>query len=142
MRESLPPCLSSDEHSRTVSQSGPKWSATRNSIINVNKALTSETPVRLVRKHCVRLVESNPNHANEESSFQLAFSVDNTRVYHEVELQSIDLENDDAMNVSQLIEAYPKFIKAEDLDFGDDDSKLELVLGLYEKAVLITENML
>ena len=142
MRESLPPCLSSAEHSRTIEQSGPRWNSESGSVERLSKTLNSSTPIRLVRKHCVRLVESNPGSSSSEPCFQLFFSVDNTRVYHEVELQSIEIDEDDAKNISQLIETYPDFCKPEDLEFGSEDSKLELLLGLYEKAILITENEL
>ena len=93
-----------------------------------------DSQLRLVRRHCVRLVAEKDN-----KTFRLYFSVENTRVYHEVDLKSVEIRLTDAKNVKFLIKKYPKFCSANDLKFGDEEARLELMMGLYEKGILIAK---
>ena len=137
MRESLPPCLLDEESKRSIHSSGASWNDVSKSVENVEKVIASDTQLRLVRRHCVRLTRDE-----QAGTHRLYFSVENTRVYHQVELQSLELENDDAKNMKFIMSKYPKYCCADDLKFGEEDSKLELMMGLYEKGILVTGTVL
>ncbi|XP_075264800.1 ribosomal oxygenase 1-like, partial [Convolutriloba macropyga] len=134
IRESLPPCLSNEESNRTILTSGAKWNNESKTVIGVENIVDMDSQLRLVRRHCVRLVAEKDN-----KTFRLYFSVENTRVYHEVDLKSVEIRLTDAKNVKFLIKKYPKFCSANDLKFGDEEARLELMMGLYEKGILIAK---
>ena len=134
MRESLPPSLSTEESSRTIATSGAFWDNNSKSVQGTENVVDLDTKLKLVRKRCIRLIYERKTKTN-----RLYFNVENTRVYHEVDLKSIELDSVDAKNIKFLIRKYPKFCTANDLKFGDEQSKLELVMGLYEKGILISE---
>ena len=134
MRESLPPCLSTEESSRTIATSGAFWESNSKSVQGTENVVDLDTKLKLVRKRCIRLIYERKTKTN-----RLYFNVENTRIYHEVDLKSIELDSVDAKNIKFLIRKYPKFCTANDLKFGDEQSKLELVMGLYEKGILISE---
>ena len=51
----------------------------------------------------------------EEDSVHVYFSTENTREYHEVEEQSLEVGPDMAPAVEHLISSYPAWVKVEEL---------------------------
>lgn len=73
-----------------------------------------DTKVKLVRKHCVRLIY-------EESCFRLYHTLENGLVYHEEEPNFVEISDEFRSSVELLINSYPDYVRIEDLPIVDGD---------------------
>ena len=99
--------------------------------------------VRLIRANCVRLVTEIDN------STKLYYNVENTREYHEIgdEPNFLELDEETVPSVVALIQAYPKYIKVEELPIlakisSDLAKKMRVAQDLWERRLLITRECL
>merc|ERR1712083_1003912 len=113
MHDVLPPALELSEKARTVVGDGEKWN----------------------RSTAVRLV-------TVEDSVHVYFSTENTREYHEVEEQSLEVGPDMAPAVEHLISSYPAWVKVEDLPLDELEDRMKVAGDLWERGILMTSEPL
>jgi len=131
MHDVLPPALELHEKARTVAGDGEKWNSKKEAVVN-RVEIDPDTKVRLVRSTAVRLVQE------DEDVIKVYYSTENTREYHEVEEQFLEVDSDLAPGIDCLITSYPQWIKVEDLPIEDLESRMRVVSDLWEKGILIT----
>lgn len=52
------------------------------------------------------------------------YSTDNSKEYHEIEMQSLEVDESIMPGISKLITSYPNFICANELPIEDEDVKV------------------
>merc|ERR1719339_451899 len=134
MNDVLPPALELSEKARTVLGDGEKWNSIKNSVVN-RVEIDPDTSIRLIRSTAVRLV-------SEEDSVLVYFSTENTREYHEVGEQSLEVGSDLAPAVEHLITSYPAWIKVEDLPLEELEDRMKVAGDLWERGILMTNEPL
>jgi len=82
LHDSLPPCLSESEKSRSIHGNGEKWNNKKNRVDNVIE-LEPDTSIKLIRRNCLRLVV-------EDNICLVYHSLDNTKIYQEKEPQYLE----------------------------------------------------
>ncbi|KAL7639740.1 UNVERIFIED_CONTAM: hypothetical protein RMT77_009150 [Armadillidium vulgare] len=132
--DALPPYLTESEKQRTIFEGGERWSGDSEGVVNRNE-LTPETPIRLLRRGCVRLLVEN-------DSVRLFHSLENSREYHEEEPKFIEISPEIAPGIEKLLHSYPKYITIEDLPLDSLEDKMILATGLWEKGIIISEHEL
>ena len=90
---------------------------------------------RLIRSTAARLVP-------EEDTVMLYYSTENTREYHEVEAQCLEIGADMAPAVEHLVTSYPEYVKVEDLPLEDLQDRMKVVGDLWERGILMTSEPL
>jgi len=133
MHDVLPPHLEEHEKMRCVSGDGEKWNCKKNAVVN-RVELDPDTKIRLIRSSAVRLVT--------EESVKLYYSTENTREYHEVEEQFLELEEDQAPALEFLITSYPAYVKVEELPLDNIEDKMKVAGDLWEKKIIMTSEPL
>ena len=78
----------------------------------------------------------------EEESVHVYFSTENTREYHEVEEQSLEVGPDLAPAVEHLISSYPAWVKVEDLPLDELEDRMKVAGDLWERGILMTSEPL
>jgi len=134
MHDVLPPALELSEKARTVFGDGEKWHSSKQAVVN-RVEIDPDTHVRLIRSTAVRLVP-------EEDTVMLYYSTENTREYHEVDAQCLEIGADLAPAVEHLITSYPEFVKVEDLPLDDLQDRMKVVGDLWERGILMTSDPL
>ena len=89
----------------------------------------------MIRSTAVRLVP-------EEETVMLYYSTENTREYHEVEPQSLEIGPDLAPAVEHLVTSYPDYVKVEELPLDDLQDRMKVVGDLWERGILMTSEPL
>ena len=89
----------------------------------------------MIRSTAVRLVP-------EEDTVMLYYSTENTREYHEVEPQCLEIGADLAPAVEHLVTSYPEYVKVEELPLEDLQDRMKVVGDLWERGVLMTSEPL
>jgi len=134
MHDVLPPALELSEKARTVLGDGEKWNSSKNSVVN-RVEIDPDTSIRLIRSTAVRLV-------TEEDSVLVYFSTENTREYHEVGEQSLEVGSDLAPAVEHLITSYPAWVKVEELPLEELEDRMKVAGDLWERGILMTNEPL
>eukprot|EP00096_Caligus_rogercresseyi_P013490 TRINITY_DN6129_c0_g1_i1.p1 TRINITY_DN6129_c0_g1~~TRINITY_DN6129_c0_g1_i1.p1 ORF type:complete len:440 (+),score=129.22 TRINITY_DN6129_c0_g1_i1:221-1540(+) len=134
LHSSLPPLLSSNEALRTVEGGGERWHAGKSRVVN-RVEFDPNTEIRLLRANCLRIVK-------EEDSLRLYYNVENTREYHEMEPQFLDIDEDSAGAIEHLITAYPDYVKVEDLPLEDTETRFTLVQNMWETKLIMSKEPL
>lgn len=141
MHDSLPPYLTPRETNRCVEGDGEKWSATKQTVVN-RVEIDPQTEIRLLRANCIRLVTEEDTETGEDVC-RIYHNVDNTRQFREVEeAQFLEIDRDLAPAVEALQNAYPSFMKAEDLPLEGLDERMRVVQDLWERKVIMTREPL
>lgn len=129
----LPPVLDEDEMVCSVYE-GAERMAKDGMVIN-RVEIEPDTFVRLSRAHCARLVEEN-------GIYQLYYSCENSKEYHEFEPQFLEVDLELAPAIKEIINKYPEYVRVEDLPIKDLDKKIQIVRDLWEKAIVVAEQPL
>jgi len=135
MYDALPPCLELHEKARTVHGDGEKWNSKNKCVVN-RVEFDPDTRVRLIRSTALRLVQE------DEEIIKVYYSTENTREYHEVEEQWLEVDADIAPGIDYLINTYPEWSKVEELPIEDLEARMRVVSDLWEKGILMTEEPL
>lgn len=130
IHDSLPPVLSEAEKSCSVRNAGEKWDKQKQQVVGTTE-IEPDTHIKIVRKGVLRLL-------TEEDEVRIYHTLENGRVYHEVDPQYIEVEAEVASAVEFLIHSYPNFVSVENLPLPTLEKKLEIATSLYEKGLLIT----
>ncbi|CAH2008944.1 unnamed protein product [Acanthoscelides obtectus] len=131
MYDSLPPVLSKPEARYTSKYDGDFM---RDGKILNRVEIGMDTEVRLVRYHSIRVVI--------EDCPKIYYNLDNARVYHGEEEQSLMIDEELLPCVTALQNHYPKFLKVDDLPGEDHLAKARLVSDFWEKGLLVTNGPL
>lgn len=133
--DALPPYLSTQELVRT--SWGTKSKVTNNGKIRENK-LKMDTKFRLLRANIIRLVPY------VDDVYRLYYYVDNSKEYHEYELNYTELDNEAAMVVEHIIKLYPQYVDItklnnELLNEISLEQQIEVVQELWNRGFLMTK---
>lgn len=131
--DALPPYLTVEETARTVYGTLPV--VTGGGEV-VQPLVDLDTPVRLVRANVLRLVR------HEEEEFRIYFHTENSKEYHQFEENFVEISAEHAPAVEYLIKAYPNFSMPKDLPIDEDESCLAVAQDLWERGILITQELL
>lgn len=118
----LPPVLTPIELECSVLEDGERMGI--NGEIENRVEIEPDTRIRLARSHSVRLVE-------KENIYRLYYSADNSKEYHEYEVQFLEVGKDLAPAVAKIISIYPEFIKVDELPVEGEDNKVDLFIYFY-----------
>ncbi|XP_070164345.1 ribosomal oxygenase 1 isoform X2 [Polyergus mexicanus] len=129
----LPPFLTKDERKCSVAEDGEIM--TTNGIVKNRADITSETRIRLLRTHCIRLIE-------EDGRYRIYYSTENSKQYQEYELQYLETDAEFVPGIQKIIISYPNFICVKELPIESDDIKIQIVRDLWEKNLVITDTPL
>merc|ERR1712098_495855 len=130
----LPPALEVSEVARTVAGDGEKWHGTKKTVVN-RVEIDPDTIIRLIRSTAIRLVQ-------EDETVMMYYSTDNTREYHEVDAQSLEIGAEMAPAVEHLITKYPEWTKVEQLPLDELEDRMKVVGDLWERGIVITSEPL
>lgn len=96
--------------------------------------MDTETEVRLLRAHIVRLVRS-------DDSYNLYYHGDNSKEYHGMDLNFIEVEENTVDVIKMLIRVYPAYVKIQNLSLNIDES-MAVVYSLWDRGLLMTKEPL
>lgn len=130
--DALPPKLTPEEELRTVYTS--KAMVTGHGVVN-SLLIGINTKIRLIRANVLRMVR----HGDE---IRVYYSSENSKEYHGLEENFLEIDPSDAPAVEVLIKAYPKFIKPTELQLEKLKHNLSVAQDLWEKGILMTEEPL
>lgn len=131
-QDALPPYLTSVERARTVY--GTDGIVDDNGSVD-NPQLELNTPVRLLRANSCRMLR-------EGNEFRIYYHADNSKEYHEIEEQFLEIDASDAPAVEVLINTYPNFISPAELLLDDNERNLAVAQDLWERGILMTGDVL
>ncbi|KMQ85480.1 lysine-specific demethylase no66-like protein, partial [Lasius niger] len=107
----LPPFLTKDEQKCSVAENGEIM--TSNGIVKNCTNITPETRIRLLRMHCIRLIE-------EDGIYRIYYSTENSKEYHEYEPQFLEIDAEFVPGIQKIIISYPNFICVKELPIEND----------------------
>lgn len=93
--------------------------------------IDENTKIRLVSKHCCRLVV--------EELASLYYASANTPKYHEVDSMKITMPLEYAEAIEHLVEAYPKYVAVKDLPLETEEERLDLANELLDHQIAMVE---
>lgn len=128
--DALPPFLSGHEKVRTIF--GTKSIIAPNGKIR-EKMINLDTRIRLLRANIVRLVPS-------EDTYRLYYYVENSKEYHEYDLNYMELDEEAAPTIECFIKAYPQYVKPSELEGTSPARNLEIAQLLWGRGLLMTAN--
>ena len=112
-------------------------------------AITDETDlldlnIKLVTANAAHIVidnleEKEDNEEDDEQVFSIIYATQNTRVYHEVELQHLDLDGVFLEAVQTIFSAYPSSVKVSELTNLTEEEKVTLVEQLLNEGIVKVE---
>lgn len=130
--DAMPPKLSAEEEVRSVYSSKAQVTASG----QVESPLIEiDTNIRLVRANIVRMVRF-------AGGIRLHFSSENSKEYHGLDENFVDIDPDDAPAVEVLTRTYPNYVTPADLQLETDLRNLSVAQDLWEKGILMTEEPL
>ncbi|XP_048737323.1 ribosomal oxygenase 1-like isoform X2 [Ostrea edulis] len=130
IHDSMPPVLSEAEKAFSVHGSGEHWDKERMCVVGTAE-IEPDTTIKIIRKGILRLL-------TEEDEVRIYYSLENTRLYHEVEPTFIQISAEVGPAVEFLIHSYPKYVTVESLPLPSIDQRIDVASMLYEKGLLIT----
>ncbi|XP_058804291.1 ribosomal oxygenase 1 [Phymastichus coffea] len=126
----LPPILNEDENLYSVYAGGEKMIDGGIIINQINIEL--DTFIRLSRFHCSRLVK-------DDYAYHLYYSCDNSKEYHEYELQYLEVDEEFVPAIQKLYQKFPHYIRVKTLPINETDKKIQIVRDLWEKGIIIAK---
>ena len=123
--DALPPMLTEKEKAKT--SFGCNFLFNGNGEIAPKECIKENTKVRLLRRNILRLVQ-------EEGTIRVYYSTDNSKEYHEYEPNFLELEEDVANGIEDLVKAYPHFMKVKDISV---ENPVDFISSLWERGLLI-----
>lgn len=63
----------------------------------------------------------------EDNTYKLFYSTENSKVYHEYELQYLEIGEEYVPGIKMIINEFPKFVRVEDLPIDGLDLKVFFV---------------
>lgn len=131
--DALPPFLTSEERARTVYGTAGIVDGNNGSVDY--PLLELNTPVRLLRANSCRMLRQG-------DEYRIYYHADNSKEYHEIEEQFLEIDASDAPAVEVLINSYPDFITPAELLLDDNERNLVVAQDLWEHGILMTGDVL
>ncbi|XP_050677871.1 bifunctional lysine-specific demethylase and histidyl-hydroxylase NO66 [Leptidea sinapis] len=128
-RDALPPVLSDVEKAVTVFGDTDVMIDGGKVINRVEMSL--DTKIRLLRKNILRMVS--------EDCIRLYYYAENSLEYHGNELTFLEIDDDMAPAIENLIISYPEYVSIENLDLPNDTDKLQIADALWNRGLIMTE---
>lgn len=97
--------------------------------------IRGRTQVRLIRANVVRLTKVDDAH-------HLYYYSDNSKEYHENDLNFLEVDDSTVEIIKKLIQAYPKYMKVKDLSPDDFDAAQAVAYDLWDRSFLMTSTPL
>jgi len=141
MHDALPPMLTADEQLTTIHEQGERWNSDLNRVSNVVE-LQPDTRIRLLRRHCLRVVEQDNNDEDDEDNIVAYYTTDNARSYHDRPLSTLGVDKETLPALEMLFAIYPGFTSIDSLPLATIEDKITFVSTLYEKGLVRTEHEL
>jgi lysine-specific demethylase/histidyl-hydroxylase NO66 len=140
MHDALPPMLTAEEQLTTIHEQGERWDSELNRVSNVVE-LQPDTRVRLLRRHCLRVVEQDNQEDNddEEDTIIAYYTTDNARSYHDRPVSTLGVDKETLPALEMLFAIYPEFTSVDSLPLATIEDKITFVSTLYEKGLIRTE---
>lgn len=126
----LPPVLAPIELECSVLQDGERM-IDQGVVVN-RVEIEPDTRIRLVRAHCVRLIE-------KKKAWRIYYSSENSKEYHQYEPQFLELDSHIVPAVKKIISCYPEFVKVDDLPIEGEDNRVQVARDLWEKCIVLTD---
>lgn len=117
IHQSLPPCFTEDEKSRSIHNHGERWNSKKNRVENISE-IEPDTSIKLIRRNCIRLVV-------EENSCFVYHNLDNSKIWCEKEAQYLEVDSEVAPAIEHLIMFYPKYVTVEELPLDSIEEKVK-----------------
>ncbi|XP_007896625.2 ribosomal oxygenase 1 [Callorhinchus milii] len=133
MHDCLPPVLSKDEIACSVHGAPTRWENGKPRDVLLD--MKGDTEIRMLRSNIARLF-------SEDNRILLSYTVENSRIYHEVEPQSIEIDPELADGMEYLLCAYPEFKTIRSIPCADLEEKVSLASALFERGLVITKKPL
>ncbi|XP_026748823.2 bifunctional lysine-specific demethylase and histidyl-hydroxylase NO66 [Galleria mellonella] len=127
--DALPPVLTDLEKSVTVYSDNDV--VMKDGKIDNRIEIGLDTKIRLLRKNILRMVS--------EDRIRIYYYVDNSLEYHGNELPYLEIEEDLAPAIENLIVSYPQYVAVEDLDVPNDSDKMQVVDALWSRGLIMAE---
>jgi hypothetical protein len=138
MHDALPPLLTAEEQLTTIEEQGERWNSDLNRVSNVVE-LEPDTRVRLLRRHCLRVVEQDNNDEDDEDNIVAFYTTDNARNYHDRPISTLGVDKETLPALEMLFTVYPNFTSIDSLPLATIEDKITFVSTLYEKGLVRTE---
>ncbi|XP_015518365.2 ribosomal oxygenase 1 [Neodiprion pinetum] len=129
----LPPVLTEEEKACSIYEDGERM--TKGGIVVNRIEVEPDTKIRLARAYCIRLLR-------EEDGLKVYYSTENSKEYRELDPQFLEVSQEHAPAIEEIIRQYPNYIKVEDLPLDEEDSKIQVVRDLWERGILVTDQPL
>ncbi|KAF7395281.1 hypothetical protein HZH68_009331 [Vespula germanica] len=129
----LPPVLVDYERQCSIAQDGERM--TKEGVVENHVEIELNTKIRLLRSHCIRLVE-------ESDTYKIYYSCENSKEYHEYEPQFLEVDEKFVPAIKEIICRFPQFVEVEELPITEQDDKILIVRDLWERGILITKDPL
>lgn len=129
--DALPPQLTAAEKNRTVY--GTKTQMNANGEMAEVK-LNESTEIRLVRRNIIRLV-------HHEDTVRIYYYSDNSKEYHEYDMNFVEIENELVPVIEHLVKSYPTYTRLDQLPLSLNDN-FTIVYELWGRGVLMTRESL
>jgi hypothetical protein len=94
IHESLPPCFTMNENSRSIHGHGETWNPQKNKVDNIGE-IEPDTTIKLIRRNCLRLVVEN-------EACLVYYNLDNSKIFCEKELNYLEVDS----NVNKSVALY------------------------------------
>ena len=78
----------------------------------------------------------------EDDTVMLYHSCDNTREFHEVDSQRLEIGAELAPAIEHLITSYPAWSQVDSLPLDDQEDRMKVVGDLWERGIVITQDPL
>lgn len=129
--DALPPEIARNEMDKTIY--GTKAIMSENGEMQeIN--FDEDTEIRLLRANIIRLVSN-------EDSLRIYFYTDNSKEYHEYDLNYVEVEADMVPAIECLIKSYPNYVQLNQMPLSIEDS-FTIVYELWGRGVLMTREPL
>lgn len=129
--DALPPELASHEKDRTVYGTKTRMNA-KGEMEEIK--IDEDTEFRLLRANIIRMII-------HEESLRIYFYADNSKEYHEYDLNYIEVEADLAPVIECLIKSYPNYVRLNQMPLELNES-FTIVYELWGRGVLMTREPL
>ncbi|KAG9283122.1 ribosomal oxygenase 1 [Astyanax mexicanus] len=133
LHDCLPPMLNAEEKASSVYGAPARWED--GEAVNVTVQMKGQTKIRLIRAGVARL-------CGDGGAVHLYYTTENSRVYHQQELKSMEIKEEHTDALEFLIHAYPKFITVSSLPCDTEENKISLAESLFEKGIIHTSESL
>jgi lysine-specific demethylase/histidyl-hydroxylase NO66 len=140
MHDALPPMLTAEEQLTTIQEQGERWNSTLNRVSNVVE-LQPDTRIRLLRRHCLRVVEQDNNEEDDDDEDNIVayYTTDNARSYHDRPISTLGVDKETLPALEILFTIYPQFTSIDSLPLATIEDKITFASTLYEKGLIRTE---